>query len=101
MSESTARSPESRVGGDDQRHPRGDRVNEAEPRSLRWIFSIDKACDKFPVSPERPADSETLSEAALTALVTRDAMVGIAKVKLPKNLRLQPQPQFRALVISA
>jgi hypothetical protein len=24
-----------------------ERVNEAEPRSLRWILSINKACDKF------------------------------------------------------
>ena len=34
--------------------------------------------------PERPAGSEKLSEEELVALVTRDAMVGIAKVKLPQ-----------------
>jgi nitrile hydratase subunit alpha len=34
--------------------------------------------------PERPAGSEKLSEEALAVLVTRDAMVGIAKVKLPQ-----------------
>src|ERR1700730_4929318 len=36
------------------------------------------------VLPERPAGSEKLSEEELAALVTRDAMVGIAKVKLPQ-----------------
>jgi nitrile hydratase len=34
------------------------------------------------VLPERPAGSEGLNEEALTALVTRDAMVGVAKVTL-------------------
>jgi nitrile hydratase len=36
------------------------------------------------VLPERPAGSEKLSEEELAALVTRDAMVGIAKVELPQ-----------------
>jgi nitrile hydratase len=35
------------------------------------------------VVPERPAGSENLSEDELAALVTRDAMVGVAKVVLP------------------
>jgi hypothetical protein len=26
----------------------GERVDEAEPRSLRWILSINKACDNVP-----------------------------------------------------
>jgi nitrile hydratase len=42
------------------------------------------AAVRYLVLPERPAGSETLSEAALTALVTRDVMVGVAKVKLPQ-----------------
>src|ERR1700726_3912677 len=39
---------------------------------------------RYLVLPERPAGSEKLSEEELAALVTRDAMVGIAKVKLPQ-----------------
>jgi nitrile hydratase len=37
---------------------------------------------RYLVLPERPAASESLSEEALAALVTRDAMVGVAKVTL-------------------
>jgi nitrile hydratase len=37
---------------------------------------------RYLVLPERPAGSEKLSEEALAALVTRDAMVGVAKVTL-------------------
>jgi nitrile hydratase len=37
---------------------------------------------RYLVLPERPAGSESLSEEALAALVTRDAMVGVAKVQL-------------------
>ena len=39
---------------------------------------------RYLVLPERPPDSEKLSEEELAALVTRDAMVGVAKVKLPQ-----------------
>jgi nitrile hydratase subunit alpha len=35
---------------------------------------------RYLVLPERPADTEKLSEQELAALVTRDAMVGVAKV---------------------
>lgn len=38
---------------------------------------------RFFVLPERPAGTENLSEEELAALVTRDAMVGIAKVAAP------------------
>ena len=38
---------------------------------------------RYLVLPERPAGSETLTEEALAALVTRDAMIGVAKVTLP------------------
>jgi nitrile hydratase len=38
---------------------------------------------RYLVLPERPAGSEGLSEEALAALVTRDAMVGVAKVMYP------------------
>jgi len=40
---------------------------------------------RYLVLPERPAGSERLSEEALAALVTRDAMVGVAKVLLPRE----------------
>ena len=40
---------------------------------------------RYLVLPERPAGSEHLTEEALAALVTRDAMVGIAKVALPQS----------------
>jgi nitrile hydratase subunit alpha len=38
---------------------------------------------RYLVLPERPAGTEQLSEDELAALVTRDAMVGVAKVMLP------------------
>ena len=38
---------------------------------------------RYLVLPERPAGSEKLTEEALAPLVTRDAMVGVAKVTLP------------------
>src|SRR5271167_3277979 len=41
---------------------------------------------RYLVLPERPAHSETLSEAELAALVTRDAMVGVAKVIAQRNV---------------
>jgi nitrile hydratase len=37
---------------------------------------------RYLVLPERPAGTEKMSEEALAALVTRDAMVGVAKVTL-------------------
>jgi len=39
---------------------------------------------RYLVLPERPAGSEHLDEAALAALVTRDAMVGVARVAAPR-----------------
>ena len=40
---------------------------------------------RYLVLPERPAASESLSEEALAALVTRDAMIGVAKVMPPQT----------------
>jgi len=40
---------------------------------------------RYLVLPERPAGTEHMSEAELTALVTRDAMLGVAKVGLPRE----------------
>jgi nitrile hydratase len=39
--------------------------------------------ERYMVLPERPAGTERLGEEALAALVTRDAMIGVAKVKPP------------------
>jgi nitrile hydratase len=40
---------------------------------------------RYLVLPERPSGTEGLSEEVLAALVTRDAMVGVAKVTVPKK----------------
>jgi nitrile hydratase subunit alpha len=40
---------------------------------------------RYLVLPERPASTEKLSEEQLAALVTRDAMVGVAKVSAPQS----------------
>jgi nitrile hydratase subunit alpha len=40
---------------------------------------------RYLVLPERPARTENLSEDALAALVTRDSMIGVAKVASPVN----------------
>jgi nitrile hydratase len=40
---------------------------------------------RYLVLPERPAGTESLSEEALAALVTRDAMVGVGKVKYERH----------------
>jgi nitrile hydratase subunit alpha len=39
---------------------------------------------RYMVLPERPAGTEKMTEEALAELVTRDSMVGVAKVTLPK-----------------
>jgi nitrile hydratase len=42
---------------------------------------------RYLVLPERPAGSEGMSEEELAALVTRDAMIGVAKIVLPAEVR--------------
>ena len=37
---------------------------------------------RYMVLPERPVGTEQMSEAELTALVTRDAMIGVAKAQV-------------------
>jgi nitrile hydratase len=65
-----------------------------DPRGVLREFGIEVAEDvevrvwdstaelRYLVLPERPAGSEALSEEALAALVTRDAMIGVGKVTL-------------------
>jgi nitrile hydratase len=38
---------------------------------------------RYLVLPERPAGTEALSEDALAELVTRDSMIGVARVRTP------------------
>ena len=40
---------------------------------------------RYLVLPERPAGSEAMSEEELAGLVTRDAMIGVAKVTVPQR----------------
>jgi nitrile hydratase subunit alpha len=65
-----------------------------DPRGVLREFGLDLPADvevrvwdstaelRYLVLPERPVGSESLTEEELAALVTRDAMVGVAKVKL-------------------
>ena len=66
-----------------------------DPRGLVREFGLDLPEDvevrvwdstaelRYLVLPERPAGSDKMTEDELTALVTRDAMIGVAKVTLP------------------
>ena len=42
------------------------------------------AASRYMVLPERPRGTESMSEAELATLVTRDAMIGVAKVASPR-----------------
>jgi nitrile hydratase len=67
-----------------------------DPRGVLHEFGVELADDvevhvwdstaeiRYLVLPERPAASEHLTEDELAALVTRDAMIGVAKVTVPK-----------------
>jgi len=66
-----------------------------DPRSVLKEFGLDLPAEvevrvwdstaelRYLVLPERPAGSEGMDEAALAALVTRDAMIGVAQVTIP------------------
>jgi nitrile hydratase len=66
-----------------------------DPRGVLSEFGLDlpndvevrvwdsTAASRYMVLPERPKGTETMNEADLTALVTRDAMIGVAKVPAP------------------
>ena len=68
-----------------------------DPRGVLKEFGLELAEDtevrvwdstaelRYMVLPERPAGTEQLNEEDLAALVTRDAMVGIAKVDQPQS----------------
>lgn len=66
-----------------------------DPRGVLREFGLDLRADtevrvwdstaeiRYMVLPERPAGTDGLTEAQLAALVTRDAMIGVAKVSAP------------------
>jgi nitrile hydratase len=66
-----------------------------DPRGVLREFGVELSDDvevrvwdstaelRYLVLPERPPAAERMSEAELAALVTRDAMIGTAKVKVP------------------
>ena len=66
-----------------------------DPRGVLREFGLELANDvevrvwdstaevRYLVLPERPAGSERLNEEQLAAVITRDSMIGVAKVKLP------------------
>ena len=68
-----------------------------DPRGVLREFGLDLPDDvevrvwdstaevRYLILPERPAGSESLNEDQLAALVTRDAMVGVAKVAMPPD----------------
>jgi nitrile hydratase len=68
-----------------------------DPRGVLKEFGLELAEDvevrvwdstaelRYLVLPERPAGTERMSEEELAALVTRDAMVGVAKVVVPSS----------------
>jgi nitrile hydratase len=68
-----------------------------DPRGVLSEFGLELAQDvevrvwdstaelRYLVLPERPAGTEHLGEDALAALVTRDSMIGVAKVKPPQE----------------
>jgi nitrile hydratase len=47
-----------------------------------WDSTAEK---RYLVLPERPPNTESLTEDALAALIARDAMIGVAKVKFPQG----------------
>ncbi len=70
-----------------------------DPRSVLREFGLDlpeevevRVWDstaelRYLVLPERPAGSDGMDEAALAALVTRDAMIGVARVTVPAGAK--------------
>ena len=68
-----------------------------DPRGVLREFGVELPADievrvwdstaelRYLVLPERPAGTENMSEEQLAALVTRDAMVGVARVTLPQS----------------
>lgn len=70
-----------------------------DPRGVLREFGLDLPAEtqvkvwdstaevRYLVLPERPAGSEGMTEEELASLVTRDAMIGVARVTLPSGAR--------------
>ena len=68
-----------------------------DPRGVLHEFGLDLGMDvevrvydstadlRYLVIPERPADTEGMSEERLAELVTRDSMIGVAKARMPNE----------------
>ena len=73
----------------------------SDPRSVLHEFGLElgdnveirvwdsSAEQRYLVLPERPAGTNGMDEAALGKLVTRDSMIGVARVSLPKKKRAE------------
>ncbi len=71
----------------------------SEPRAVLREFGLDIPLDRevrvwdsssemrYMVLPERPAGTEGLGEADLVPLITRDALIGVARVQAPATVR--------------
>ena len=57
------------------------------PQDVEVRVSDSTAEIRYLVLPERPAGTEDMTEEELAALVTRDAMIGVAKVAPPRSRR--------------
>jgi nitrile hydratase len=49
-----------------------------------WDSSAEQ---RYMVLPERPVGTEGMSEDELAGLVTRDSMIGVAKVRVPAGVK--------------
>jgi nitrile hydratase len=47
---------------------------------------------RYMILPERPAGTEGMTEEELSKLVTRDSMVGVAKIKIPSAIASATHP---------
>ena len=68
-----------------------------DPRGILREFGTELSADvevrvwdstaelRYVVLPERPEGTETMIEEELAALITRDAMIGVAKVAVPSS----------------
>ena len=85
----------SRIGG----NPRGVlREFGLELEDAVEIFVWNSSAQtRYMVLPERPSGTEHMSEEELVALVTRDAMIGVARVQLDKLARATPAPSQRRI----
>ena len=54
----------------------------AAPESSKSVeLSLKQEAEREGVVPQRPAGTESLDEDALAALVTRDSMIGVARIE--------------------